>query len=531
MKRIILSAVILIALLTSSNAGAQHFTPLQKLQFAERIIESFYVDSVKPDHMVEEAIIAMLKTLEPHSAYSNPEETRELNEPLQGNFSGIGIQFNMATDTVYVIQTISGGPSERVGILAGDRIIAANDSVLAGRKLRNTEVMKHLRGPKGSEVKLTVLRKGVQDPIEFLVKRDDIPIYSVDASYMAAPGVGYVRISRFAESTPQEVEEAVAKLRKQGMNDLIIDLEDNGGGYMSAATDLAEMFLNKGDLLVFTKGLNNNPAYFRATTNGKMGKGRVVVMVNQYSASASEILSGALQDHDRGVVVGRRTFGKGLVQRPFPMPDGSMIRLTVSRYYTPSGRCIQKPYESGDGDEYSKDILKRYESGELSNADSIHNDTHELFYTLRNHRPVYGGGGITPDRFVAVDTTGYSTYYRDIVAKGAIIKYVMNFIDGNRGRLLTKYPTADRFIKEFKITPEMVNDLVKTAEADGVKPNEEQLKTSYTPITTAMKALIARDLYEDSMYYRVYNEINPVYREALRVITNPSEYRSLLGEK
>ncbi|MCM1483043.1 MAG: S41 family peptidase [Muribaculaceae bacterium] len=529
MRKIALSLIILLATAVL-HVSAQHFTPVQKLQFAEKIIENFYVDSVKPDHIVEEAIVAMLKTLDPHSAYSNPEETRELNEPLQGNFSGIGIQFNMATDTVYVIQTIAGGPSERVGILAGDRIIAANDTVLAGRKMRNTEVMKHLRGPKGSKVKLSVMRKGVKEPIEFIVTRDDIPIYSVDASYMAAPGVGYIRISRFAESTPQEVAEAMAALRREGMTDLIIDLEDNGGGYMSAATDLAEMFLNKGDLLVYTKGLNNNPAYFRAEKNGAMGKGRVVVMVNQYSASASEILSGALQDHDRGIVVGRRTFGKGLVQRPFPMPDGSMIRLTVSRYYTPSGRCIQKSYGEGE-EEYHKDILHRYENGELSSADSIHNDTRELFYTLRNHRPVYGGGGITPDLFVPVDTTGYSDYYRDLIAKGVVVKYVMKYIDDNRGRVLSKYPTTESFIKSYDITPDMVREVVTMAEADGVKPNEEQLRISMKPLTTAMKALIGRDLYDDGMYYRVYNEINPVYREALRVITNPAEYRTLLGEK
>lgn len=530
MKRLILPLIALAAL-ASAPLCAQHFTPVQKLQFAEKIIENFYVDTVNSNHLVEEAIVAMLKTLDPHSAYSNPEETRELNEPLQGNFSGIGVQFNMATDTVYVIQTVSGGPSERVGILAGDRIIAANDTVLAGRKMRNTEVMKHLRGPKGSQVKLTVLRKGTPEPIEFMVTRADIPIYSVDASYMAAPGIGYIRISRFAESTPDEVAEAMAKLKKQGMTDLIIDLEDNGGGYMSAATDLAEMFLNKGDLLVFTKGLNTKPAYFRSQRNGKMGKGRVVVMVNQYSASASEILSGAIQDHDRGLIVGRRTFAKGLVQRPFPMPDGSMIRLTVSRYYTPSGRCIQKPYTAGDGDSYSRDILNRYNSGELSNADSIHNDTKEIFHTLRNHRPVYSGGGITPDLFVPVDTTGYSDYYRDIMAKGAIIKYAMKYIDDNRGRILSKYPTADDFIKKFTVTPELVEGVVALAETDGVKRNDEQLAISRKPIETALKALIGRDLYDDSIYYRIFNEINPVYREALRLISDQKEYNRLLSGK
>lgn len=509
-------------------ARAQHFTPTQKLQFAEKVIETFYVDTVSSDKLVEEAIVAMLKTLDPHSAYSTPEETRELNEPLQGNFSGIGIQFNMATDTVYVIQTVAGGPSERVGILAGDRIIAANDTVLAGRKMRTNAVMKHLRGPKGSEVKLTVVRRGVAEPIEFNVTRDDIPIYSVDASYMAAPGVGYVRISRFAESTPEEVAEAIKKLSKQGMEDLIIDLEDNGGGYMSAATDMAEMFLKKNDLLVFTKGRNMSPAYYRSHKDGSMKNGRVVVMVNQYSASSSEILSGAIQDHDRGLIVGRRTFGKGLVQRPFPMPDGSMIRLTVSRYYTPSGRSIQKPYTDGDDDNYYLDMLHRYESGEMQNADSIHNNADELYYTLRNHRPVFGGGGITPDVFVAVDTTGYSPYYRDIVAKGALIKYVTKYVDENRATLTAQYPTADDFIKKFKVSGDMLEGLSEAGKAEGVEPNSEQLETSKIPLTTAIKALVGRDIYKDDIYYQIYNEMNPVYQEALRLITDKNRYDKIL---
>lgn len=515
----------------SFSAKSQHFTPLNKLQFVERVIENYYVDTVNANKMVEEGIVAMLKTLDPHSQYSNPEETRELNEPLQGNFSGIGIQFNMATDTVYVIQTISGGPSEKVGIVAGDRIIAANDTVLAGRKLRNTEVMKHLRGPKGSEVKLSVVRKGVAQPIEFMVTRDEIPIYSVDASFMAAPKVGYIRVSRFAESTVKEVQDAIKKLQKQGMRDLILDLEDNGGGYLNAAKELAELFLNKDDLIVYTKG-NAMPAqYLRSSSKPMMSKGKVVVMVNQYSASASEILSGAIQDHDRGLIVGRRTYGKGLVQRPFPMPDGSMIRLTVARYYTPSGRSIQKPYNPGDSEGYSRDIVERYKHGELMNADSIQQHG-KMFRTLKRHRPVYEGGGITPDLFVGVDTAYYSDYYRDLVAKGVLNKYVVNYVDKNRQELLGEYGNIERFISDFNVGQPMIDGLVAMGEADGVKFNEEQFERSRPTMETIVKALIARDVFDDgSSYYMVANKLNPTYREALNLIQDDNRYNSLLSNQ
>lgn len=509
-------------------AGAQHFTPARKLQFAEHIIENYYVDTVNASKVVEDAITAMLKDLDPHSVYTNAEETRELTEPLQGNFSGIGIQFNMATDTVYVIQTVAGGPSEKAGILAGDRIIAANDTVLAGKKMRNSEVMKHLRGPKGSEVKLTVVRRGTPGPIDFLVVRDNIPINSVDAFYMAALHTGYVRISRFGESTAKEVADAIAALRRQGMKDLIIDLEDNGGGYLDAARQLGEMFLAKNDLIVYTKG-NNMPAqYLRSERGPLMKDGRIAVIVNQYSASASEILSGALQDHDRGLIVGRRTFGKGLVQRPFPMPDGSMIRLTVSRYYTPSGRCIQKPYSSGDRKDYDRDILDRYENGELFSTDSIHQDG-ERYYTLKNHRTVYGGGGITPDLFVPVDTNFYSTYYRDIVAKGVLNKFVLGYVDANRKAVKRQYPALDDFISRFDVGPAMIDALVEKATADSIRYDEGGMAKSRETMRTIIKALIARDIYDDqSAYYRIANPMNPSYRQALDLITDERRYNSLL---
>ncbi len=528
MKKTYLS-IIALAIAFGLSAGVD-FTPQKKLNYAEQIIEGYYVDNVDADSIVESAIVAMLKNLDPHSTYSNAEETRDLTEPLQGNFSGIGVQFNMLTDTLYVIQTVAGGPSERVGILPGDRIIFAQDTLIAGVKMKTSAVMKMLRGPKGSICKVKVLRKGEPELIEFRIVRDDIPIYSVDASYMAAPGVGYIRISRFAESTADEMENALKILKKQGMKDLIIDLEDNGGGYLNAATDIADKFLKKGDLVVYTKGDKSRPAQYTTRSNGKYTDGRLVLMVNQYSASASEILAGAIQDQDRGLIVGRRTFGKGLVQRPFPFPDGSMIRLTVARYYTPSGRSIQRPYTSGDEEEYYLDLVKRYENGEYSNADSVHLPDSLRYYTLHSMRPVYGGGGIMPDRFVPIDTTTYSDYYRDLVAKGVINKLCTNYIDENRASLKKLYLNEDEFIKSFEITDAMLDQLKQMGEKDGVKFNESQMEISRPAITRTLKALIGRDLFEQSTYFRVANEGNPIYVEALKLINSPLEYHKLLGE-
>ena len=535
MKRFFIMASAAAALMASAQffiPGNQRqempqLPPDQKLRYAEKVIETYYVDSVNSDKVVTEAINAMLKTLDPHSSYSDPEETRELTIPLEGNFSGIGIQFNMLNDTLFVIQTTSGGPSEKVGILPGDRILQAGDSVLSGVKSPNSRILRILRGPKGTEVALKVLRKGVAQPLAFNVIRDDIPVYSVDASYMADPTIGYIRISRFAESTNEEFEKALAKLRKEGMKNLIIDLEDNGGGFLNAATDLASHFLQKGDLIVYTDAPKLGKHEYLVEKKGDFTDGKVVVMANQYSASASEILSGALQDNDRGLVVGRRTFGKGLVQRPFPIPDGSMIRLTVSRYYTPSGRCIQKPYTKGDGDDYRKDMLHRYEAGEFSSEDSIHLPDSLRFETLRNHRPVYGGGGIMPDRFVPIDTTLYTDYHRNLVAKGAVIKFTMKFIEGHRKELANKYKKFESFNEKFIIDDDMLATLREMGEKEGVKFNEEQYQKSLPLIKTQLKALIARDLWDMNEYFRVMNTTNESVQKALEIL-NSEEYQKKL---
>lgn len=527
-------AVCLLPLATQAQGkdkGEFKLTPDRKLLMAEQVIERFYVDSVDAGNMVQDAIVAMLKTLDPHSSYSDPEETKELTTPLEGNFSGIGVQFNMLNDTLFVIQTTSGGPSEKVGILPGDRIVQAGDSVIAGRKLPNSRIIKILRGPKGSEVDLKVLRRGEAQPIVFHVVRDDIPVYSVDAAYMADPTTGYIRVSRFGEETDKEFEAALEKLRKQGMQNLIVDLEDNGGGYLQAAHQLASHFLDKGDMVVYTDAPKMGRTVYAVEKPGNFNKGRLVIMANQYSASASEILSGAVQDNDRGLIVGRRTFGKGLVQRPFPFPDGSMIRLTVSRYYTPSGRSIQKPYAPGDEESYRKDMLHRYEAGEFSSADSIHLPDSLRFETLHNHRPVYGGGGIMPDLFVPIDTTAFSPYYRNLVAKGILNRFCITYVDRNRSQLNREYPDVDAFIAKFNVDSAMMNDIVQLGVADSVKLDSAQLERSRPMIETIVKGIIARDLFDTSAYFRVVNpQLSPVYREALGLINDERRYNRLLRE-
>ncbi len=522
MKRFLFPLVCLFTL----AASAQEFTPDTKLRVAENIIERFYVEDVDADTVVTEAIKAMLKTLDPHSAYTTPQETEEFTQPLEGKFSGIGIQFNMLEDTVYVIQTTAGGPSEKVGILPGDRIISANDTVIAGKKLENTKIMKVLRGPKGSLVDLKVKRG--PEIIDFTVERDDIPLYSVDESFMADPTTGYIRITRFAEDTPKEVREAMDKLRAKGMKNLILDLSSNGGGYLGAAFELASEFLPKGTPVVSTAGRATPRQEFKTESTGSFNDGRVVIITDQYSASAAEILSGAIQDNDRGLIVGRRTFGKGLVQRPFPFPDGSMIRLTVSRYYTPSGRCIQKAYEKGHSEEYQLDMLNRYNSGELWSADSIQRPDSLKYETLRNHRPVYGGGGIIPDVFVPADTSYYSVYYRDLVAKGIINRTCINYVDSNRQKLLAEYPTDDAFQSGFQVPQELIDKLFEAGNAAKVEFNQEQWDRSKPLVEAIMKGLLARDLYEDGSYFRSLSKLNRDFNTALQLINDPVRYNAIL---
>lgn len=531
MKRILyaMALVAVVAMMPASMSGQKQ---LKKLMNAEFAISQFYVDSVNEDKLVEDAIRGMLEQLDPHSSYSTPEETRELEEPLEGEFSGIGIQFNMQQDTLYVIQTIVGGPAERVGMLAGDRIVQVEDTVIAGMKMRNTRIMKMLRGKKGSKVNVMVKRRGTAELIPFRITRDDIPLYSIDATYMADRNTGYVKVSRFGKKTDDEFNKALSELSDKGMTQLIIDLTNNGGGYLQTAVELANTFLERGNGIVYTQGNNSSRYDAKANGRGKLAddKFKVVVMVDQYSASASEILAGALQDWDRAVIVGRRTFGKGLVQRPFRFEDGSMIRLTVARYYTPSGRCIQKPYTAGDREGYEKDIYNRFLDGELANADSIHLPDSLKYSTLKSGRVIYGGGGIMPDVFVPLDTTEFSDYYRDLVARGTINQYVIDYVDKYRKELSARYATVADYDRSFVVDSTMLHDLKLSGMRDSIEFDSVQYVRSKALIADVVKALIARDVYADvSAYNMVINHRDPIFKEALRVINDDARYRELLS--
>ena len=508
----------LTSILICNSLSAQSNQAARKLQLAEFAISRLYVDEVNEEELVEKAITSMLEELDPHSTYTNAEEARKMNEPLEGEFEGIGIQFQMMEDTLLVVQPVSGGPSEKVGIMAGDRITAVEDTLIAGVKMSTEEIMSRLRGPKGSVVKLTIIRRDIDEPLTFNVKRDKIPIYSLDASYMITPTTGYIRLNKFGANTIEEFQAAISKLQSQGMKDLILDLQGNGGGYLNAAIDLANEFLPQKSLIVYTEGKASKRSEFVAKGNGNFLKGKLVVLVDEYSASASEIVSGAIQDWDRGTIVGRRTFGKGLVQRPIDLPDGSMIRLTIARYYTPSGRCIQKPYEKGEEEDYDNELVKRLEHGELMHADSIHLPDSLMFKTKRLGRTVYGGGGIMPDYFVPIDTTLYSDYHRDLVAKGVVIKTTLNYIEKNRKALTKSYRKFDDFNRKFEVSNELLDELRKEGEKSGVAFNETEYNTSLPRIKTQLKALIARDIWEMSEYYQVMNQTDNVVQQALKII-------------
>lgn len=502
---------------------------MQKLMNAQYAISQFYVDTVNEEQLVEGAIQGMLQQLDPHSTYTNAKETRELEEPLQGEFSGIGIQFNMKEDTLYVIQTIAGGPSERVGILAGDRIVTVNDTTIAGVKMSNKDIMKRLRGPKGTKVMVMVKRGNSKELIPFRITRDNIPLYSIDAKFMLDKKTGYILISRFGAKTHDEMIDAIEELRDRGMQRLIIDLGSNGGGYLNAASDMANEFLERGQMIVYTQGENSSRQNLRAEGNGRYRDMPLVIMVDQYSASASEIFAGAMQDWDRAIVVGRRTFGKGLVQRPIHFDDGSMMRLTVARYYTPSGRCIQKPYVKGDKKAYEEDLSDRSNAGEYYHVDSIPFNDSLRCETLRFHRPIYGGGGIVPDVFVPLDTTEYSVYYRDMMAKGIINQYAIDYVDRHRKDIKRQYPSLKDFDDNFSLTADDMKDFIARGEKDSVKYNEEQYRISENLFRSMIKGLIARDVYGDpGAYTYILRHRNKDLDAALAIFNNEKEFDALL---
>ena len=514
MKRLFVISVLIAAY--SSVFAQSRDNLMRKLFIAESAIKGLYVDSVDENKLVEDGIRGMIEKLDPHSAYSTAKETKAMNEPLNGSFDGIGIQFNMQADTLLVIQPVLNGPSEKIGIIAGDRIISVNDTAIAGVNMSKEEIMRRLRGPKGTKVKLSVVRRGIKDVLTFIVTRDKIPVKTIDAVYMIRPQVGYIRIGSFGMTTYDEFMEGVDKLKKQGMKDLVVDLQENGGGYLVAAVQIANEFLKKHDLIVYTKGRAAERQEFKAEGNGHLLDGKVVVLINEFSASASEILTGAIQDQDRGLVVGRRSFGKGLVQRPIEFDDGSMLRLTIAHYYTPSGRCIQKPYTKGNQLDYALDLEKRYKHGEFYSADSIHFADSLKYYTLRKHRTVYGGGGIMPDYFVPLDTTIYTPFYRQIAARSYIINTNLKYVDDNRKQLKAQYPDFQKFLVSYEIPQALVDDIIKQAAKDKIKPkSDEELQKTIKSLKLQMKALVARDLWDMSEYFQIMNENNTIVQRAI----------------
>jgi carboxyl-terminal processing protease len=494
------------------------------------LIDAFYVDSVNINELTDKAIIYILKELDPHSTYISAKDVKDMNEPLQGNFEGIGIQFNLLHDTIIVVEPLSGGPSERVGLHAGDRIITINNEKVAGKGISTSGVKSKLMGPKGTTVNITVVRKGEKAPLDFSIIRDKIPYFSLDAAYMLDKETGYVKLNKFAMTSDKEFTDAVAPLVKNGMKNIIIDLRSNGGGVMTAATDIANHFFAGQKLLVYMSGRRSPRRDFKSNGSGDLSQARVVVLTDEGSASASEILTGALQDWDRAVVMGRRTFGKGLVQSGYYLTDGSMIRLTVARYYTPTGRSIQSPYNEGY-DKYMSNFYKRYTDGELISADSVHLPDSLKYKTLVNKRTVYGGGGIMPDVFVAVDTAFYSDYYRSLIRKAVFNTYILEYADKNRELIKSKYPTFDSFNAGFRFSDSDIKAFIKKGEDAGVKYDDKQYKISEKEILLAMKAVLANNYWQSNEYFRIINENDELIPKALKLISDPDTYNRILGKQ
>lgn len=519
MRKSLLSiVVILIACLNWEGVKAQRNERAVreqsiKYQRLMQMIDAVYVDSVDLKALTEDAIIKVLADLDPHSVYISREEVEEANEPLEGGFFGIGIQFNILRDTLMVVDVIPGGPSEKVGMKAGDRIVTVDGENIAGKGISNSDVRKKLKGEKGTRVEVGVLRG--KERFDFDVIRDMIPIHSVDAAYMVDKNIGYIKIARFAANTVEEFEEALQELKARGMKDLILDLQGNGGGYMGAAIGIADHFLDGHKLIVYTEGQVTGRMEESSTPQGLFQDGKLIVLLDGNSASASEIVAGAIQDWDRGLIVGRRSFGKGLVQRQFPLTDGSMVRLTVSHYYTPSGRCIQKPYK---GENYQTELYDRYTSGELVNEDSIRIADSTKYYTREHHRLVYGGGGIIPDLFVPIDTGINYTYFNHLLARNVINEYAINYIDKNRARLEKLYPSFEDFRKNFKVTDEMIDQIVADGEKQGVKKDVKLLTPVISEIKRFVKALVARDLWNMNELYQISNEDNKLLHAAVKAL-------------
>jgi carboxyl-terminal processing protease len=494
------------------------------------LIEEYYVDTASISRITENAIISMLRELDPHSTYISAKDVKEMNEPLLGNFDGIGIQFNVLRDTIIVIEPISGGPSDKAGLLAGDRIVSINGEDVAGKGISTNGVRSRLLGPKGTKVSINVFRRGEKNILDFTIIRDKIPINSLDAAYMLNSETGYVRFNKFAATTDREFREALVRLRKANMRNIIIDLRGNGGGFMAASTQLASHFFADGKLLVYLSGRKTPRQEYKSSGSGDLTSARVVVLTDDGSASASEIVAGAIQDWDRGVIIGRRTFGKGLVQNAFTLTDGSMIRLSIARYYTPAGRSIQSPYNEGY-EKYLENYTRRFINGEMMSADSVHFPDSLKFKTLVNQRVVYGGGGIMPDVFVAVDTSNYSNYYRTLVRRGIFNSFILEYADKNRAAINSKFKTFEDFKNGFEFSPDEIRSFREKGETAGVKFAEDQFRKSENEILLVLKALLANNIWQTNEYFRIINEQDNIIAEALKVISDEKLYNQILGNK
>lgn len=529
--------IVIIALLSAfsfiftNNAQAQ--TPIQvnSQKFATMLylIDNYYVDSTRTDSLTEKAIIAMLKELDPHSAYISKKDVAKANEPLVGSFEGIGVTFQLIRDTITVVSPTAGGPSEKVGIMAGDKFIKIDGEDAFGTKVDNEYVQNHLRGKKGTKVTVSVMRGGDPELIDFEITRDKIPLNSINAYFMLNEKVGYIKLDRFAQESGNEFKEAVENLKKEGMKSLVFDLRGNTGGYLNTAIEIVDELLDNDQLIVYTEGLKVPRQEWRSNRKGCFTKGNLIVLIDEGSASASEITSGAVQDHDRGIVIGRRSFGKGLVQRPFNLPDGSQVRLTTSRYHTPTGRCIQRPYEQGTED-YYKELTKRMERGEYFHADSIQFPD-SLKYKTDNGRTVYGGGGIMPDIFIPADTTFSSKLYTNLIRKGAINKFTADYVIKNRASMETAYKDFDSFEQNFSINSTIISQLKELAEKSKIEWDEEGYKRSENFIKLQLKALMARDLYGQAYYYRVTVKEDEATKKALELLDDNKKYKESLEEK
>ncbi len=500
----------------STFAQADREAALKKFISAMNLVNYAYVDSVNNNELVEKAIKSMLKELDPHSKYFTKEGIKAANEPLLGKFEGVGIQFNIHHDTILVVTPIAGGPSDKAGIYAGDKIVTIDGEDATGEKLDNEFVRDRLRGKKGTKVVVGIVRGSNKEVVDHTIIRDKIPLHSVIAGYMIDDETAVIKVSRFSANTVDEFKDYIKKVREKGMKNLILDLRGNPGGYLRTAIRLADEFLSENKLVVFTEGKTSKKREYKTSVKGSYEEGKLIVLINEGSASASEIVSGAMQDYGRGLIVGRRSFGKGLVQRPFNLPDSSVIRLTTARYYTPSGRCIQRPYDEGV-EEYYKDIRNRLKNEDQFYADSI-SFPDSLKYTTANGRTVYGGGGITPDVFIPEDSTAINDYYISILKKQVINNFVLDYLEKHRAEMIKKYPDTDVFVQNYQLDDAILSDMVKYATEKEVEYNEELYQASKERLSVLLKATLARNLYNIAAYYEVISQIDNTLIKAAKMM-------------